>query len=125
MDVTSEVITVADSQLGSVGIATTTPATSIVKAITHMDELYEGCGQEYNCFGTPAGCEESESCEILFAWAKINNDRAQSSNMIRMKLAGNVKVLDGTDGEFIAVGISKDKIAVNLQSLQFRLQTVQ
>ena len=92
----------------------TSESIQVAEAVNHMEELYGGCGLEYSCFGMPADCEKNKSCEILFAWAKIKSEPGQLHSLIRMKLAGNVKVLEKADGEFIAVRISRDAIKVKL-----------
>lgn len=67
---------------------------SEVKAKRPHDPIYDGCDVEKNCFGSPDGCVESESCNA------IATVLAQGTNFIFE--------IKGRSEGYVSLGLSRD-----------------
>jgi len=58
--------------------------------------VYDGCFSSYGCFGQPAGCEKTKSCDVLFTYVKRDDGGISMGLMAKQ------------ENRFAAVGLSAD-----------------
>ena len=71
--------------------------------VSPAPSIYDGCGRDKGCFGTPDSCVDSGTCTTMVTYAFASDEQLQ------LELYGRVSAK-----EYVAVGFSKDDRMVKL-----------
>ena len=74
--------------------------------LRQQEERYQGCGEIKGCFGSPSGCVEERSCEMLVGYALTGD------NDVNFEIIGR----SGFSNPYVAFGLSDDGKMVSLFS---------